>query len=189
MATFGDAIEPPVVRAVLNKLYTTRPHGTECNGQTCAQPMVPRPVLVAHRAYRAHTHTQTHTHGGWGIMTLQVVNGKKCLDKCMVFVAMQPSMFGLLPGHDGVLCRPGSRVRPGITKLMQPGSCFPRAVRWLPNDFPRGPQELFSRGQPFCVGCVRSCSDGGGLSGGAGYRPSRPVDGTGSCVCVCKVSF
>ena len=29
-------------------------------------------------------------------MTLRVVYGTKCLDKCMVFVAMQPSMFGLL---------------------------------------------------------------------------------------------
>ena len=99
-----------------------------------------RTVLTVHTHTHTHTHTQTHTHGGWGIMTLRIVNGTKCLDKCMVFVAMQPSMFGLLPGHDGVLCRPGSRVRPGITKLMQPGSCFPRAVRWLPNDFPRGPQ-------------------------------------------------
>ena len=43
----------------------------------------------------------------------------------------------------------GTRVRPGIPKLMQPRSCSPREVRGLPKIFSGGPQQLFSRGQPF----------------------------------------
>ena len=78
-------------------------------------------------------------------MTLRVVYSTMRHDKCMVLVAMQPSMFGLPPCHDVFLCRPRSWLGPGIAKLMQPRSCFPRAAK----DFSGGAAVTFRPWEAF----------------------------------------
>ena len=84
---------------------------------------------------------------------------------------------------------PGTRLRPGIPKLMQPRSCFSRAVRGLPNIISRGPQELFSRGQPFSFGASSACDADVQRSVYHLIPFSRPVHGPGKFATAGKGSF